>query len=325
MPPPSAKEDAEEAPALPSAAEILAELGGAAEGDDRPGLLASLGERYDAVLAERCALQARLRDAQRWEQAARRLEEEVAAWQVAHRAATARVEELTLRNADLSARACELEKKGDAAEKRRLMERLAAREAEARAATDALQKLQNVLEDADDAANLRALERQLREVRQVAASAEEARAAEAASAQAARDAAAAAVAQQQPLATRCGFLERELRETTAALEVLLQEKSRHLDEREHYVDRRLVTSMLALYLDHLGSGQRGLADQVLKQTMQVLGADSAQEERQRIKEAAAAAQARLAEPLGDAFVDFLTREATPTNGTANAAALGAGL
>ena len=42
--------------------------------------------------------------------------------------------------------------------------------------------------------------------------------------------------------------------------------------QEHLVDRRLVTSMLALYHDHVSSGQRALAEQVLNQTLQILGA-----------------------------------------------------
>merc|ERR1712039_496572 len=95
-----------------------------------------------------------------------------------------------------------------------------------------------------------------------------------------------------------------------ALEALLRQKEKHLDEKEHLVDKRLVVSMLAQYQDHLACGKTVLAEQVLHQTIQVLGASTAIADRQQLRaEAAAAESKRLAEPLSDAFLDFLTREA----------------
>ena len=73
------------------------------------------------------------------------------------------------------------------------------------------------------------------------------------------------------LLARCQHAEKELSDTSAALEVLLEEKSKRIEDQEHLVDRRLVTSMLALYHDHVSSGQRALADQVLTQALHILG------------------------------------------------------
>ncbi|CAE8615813.1 unnamed protein product [Polarella glacialis] len=125
-------------------------------------------------------------------------------------------------------------------------------------------------------------------------------------------AAVASKSSQQDVASHSSGLERELRDSNAALEVLLKEKGQRMDEREYLVDRRLIASMLSLYLDHVSSGQRGLAEQVLAQALQVLGGAPAENlaDRQRLRAVATAAEARLqSEPLSSAFLDFLEREA----------------
>jgi len=65
--------------------------------------------------------------------------------------------------------------------------------------------------------------------------------------------------------------------------------------------------MLALYKDHLSTGQRRLAEQVLGQTFEILGGSEAAAERQRIRKLALEAKSPKG-PLSDAFLDFLTKE-----------------
>lgn len=111
---------------------------------------------------------------------------------------------------------------------------------------------------------------------------------------------------------RCREAEKELRESNSALEILLDEKARRLDDQDHLVDRRLVTSTLALYHDHVSSGQHALAEQVLNTALHVLAVPE-DTQRSQVKKALAAAEARMqrvgSEPLGNAFLDFLEKEA----------------
>jgi len=116
------------------------------------------------------------------------------------------------------------------------------------------------------------------------------------------------------MAARCRGIEKDAQETSSALEVLLREKERFLEESEHLIDRRLVTCMLANYLDHLRSGQKNLADAALSQTIQVLGGLPDVEERQRLRAATASSQ-----ELGKAFVDFLVQETEGAPGSGSPA------
>lgn len=281
------------------------------EQTDQQRLLASFSERYDTLLAQYEALQGKCQSITEREDCHNQLTQEVQAWQSAYHAATARVEELSLESADLKERARALNGRGvDPAEKRELLGRLAQREAEISAASDAMRRLQEVLEDGDGAAVAQCaeLERKLHDAHRTLRSTEATCEAESARALEACEVAAAASAHEQELVARCRAAEAEARECSAALEMLLEEKGRYLDERENFIDRRLVTSMLALYMDHQASGQGALAEQVLGRTLQVLGAAPAVEARQQLRAAAAAAEVRLAGPLGDAFLDFLTQE-----------------
>ena len=111
---------------------------------------------------------------------------------------------------------------------------------------------------------------------------------------------------------RCHACERELRESAEALELLLAEKARRLEDQEQLVDKRLVTHTLALYHDHVSSGQHALAEQVLTKALHVLAVPE-ETQRSQVKKALAKAEARMqrvgSEPLGNAFVDFLEKEA----------------
>lgn len=273
---------------------LAAEHGGKAQ-----HLLAAASERYGALLTQCDAAQRRC---QHMEAEQRGSREELAR----------KLEDLAVENADLKERIKVLHvQRAEPDDRPQLLRSLAQREAELRGLQGALQRLQEVLDDTTTATGARCteLERELQAARRCAAEAEAARMAQAAGLREAQEAAEAAAAREAALAARCLAAEREAREGVAALDVLLQEKGRHMEEREHFVDRRLVTSTIALCLDHLDSGQRSLAEQTLSQTLQVLGGESAMAERQRIRSAAAAAEERLAGPLGDAFLDFLTREA----------------
>lgn len=280
------------------------------ENSDKHHLLASFSERYDSLLTQYDTLQQRYREMMERETDSDKLAQQIHVWESAHQTAATRIEELTMENISLKERIHKFESRGiDPNEKRELLQKLAQRDAEIRAAGEALQQLQEVMDDGAGATSIRCvqLERELRDAQRALGEAEAARRAESVSAREARDLAAGSSAREQELVARCQAAENEVHENGAALEALLQEKSRHLDEREHLVDKRLVTSMLALYLDHLASGQQGLAEQALNQTLQVLGGAPAVAERQRFR---VSSEVRPAEPLGDAFLDFLTRETT---------------
>lgn len=286
--------------------------------DDKQRLLASFSERYDALFEEHGALLRRCRELTSRVEQDERLADEVQAWQSAYSASSARVEVLTLESGDLKERMRVLEAGGlDPEERSRWQVLVAQREAEVKAAGEALRQLQEVMEDGTGTESMRCgrLEDELKEARQQAARFAAERQADEGAFREARAAAAASAKQEEELLARCQRAEREAAESGAALEALLQEKSTHLDEREHSVDRRLVTSTLSSCLEHIASGRRGLAEQILGQTLQVLGGapEEAVQLRQRLREAEARrreAPPPPAEPLGEAFLEFLTREAS---------------
>ncbi|CAJ1443956.1 unnamed protein product [Effrenium voratum] len=279
-------------------------------------MLTSFSERYEQLLAENAALQQKARELSAAKDTLEAAASQAEACRSAHRAAIARVEELSSESAELKER---MRSQGlDSEEHERLLRKLDQKDAEIRAGAEAMQRLQEVVED-QSAMSSRcwALEREL-------AAAKAAAAAERANAPPPPPPPTEAAQGQDSLMGRCLTVEKELKETSAALEVLLEEKAQRLADQEHLVDRRLVTSMLALYHDHVSSGQRALAEQVLNQTLQILGGVPEEANlRQRVKVAEEAAKKRLARPLGNAFVDFLaarnasakrdvTRKAKPT-------------
>jgi len=305
-----------------------------AEPSDKQRLLTSFSERYDVLFEQHEGLRRKCRELQERQPDHDRLADEVSAWQAAYSTATARVEDLSLQNADLRGGTTSLlkgEHKAylgldikertqqlqsstlDPEERSRWRDLVAQREAELLAAGAALRQLQEVMEDGagDDSARCARLEAELRELRRAAAQAEANQSVDAQTLQEAREVATGAAGRQAELLERCRAAEAELRENGAALEALLSEKGRHLDEREHLVDRRLVTSTLSQCLEHLSSGRAGFAQQVLGQTLQVLGGEpeEASALRQQVRNVVERQRA-AAEPLGDAFLDFLTREAS---------------
>lgn len=285
-----------------------------AEPSDKQRLLTSFSERYDALFEQHEGLRRKCRELRERQPDHDGLADEVSAWQAAYSTATARVEDLSLQNADLKERTQQLQSSTlDPAERNRWRELVAEREAELLAAGAALRQLQEVMEDGagDDIARCARLEGELRELRRAAAQAEANQSVDARTLQEAREVATGAAGRQAELIERCRAAEAELRENGAALEALLSEKGRHLDEREHLVDRRLVTSTLSQCLEHLSSGRAGFAQQVLGQTLQVLGGEpeEASALRQQVRNVVERQRA-AAEPLGDAFLDFLTREAS---------------
>jgi len=284
---------------------------------DKQRLLTSFSERYDSLLAQYNTLQQRCREMSEQQTGDENLEQQVETWRSAHRVAQERVESLTLENADLRESYKALERRGiDPIEKKQLLLRLQQREAEVRSAGDALRQLQEVIEDGNGAVDVRCeqLERELTAARQARAEAEAALARQTLRLQEASEKTAAATAEREDMAARCRGIEKDAQETSSALEVLLREKERFLEESEHLIDRRLVTCMLANYLDHLRSGQKNLADAALSQTIQVLGGLPDVEERQRLRAATASSQ-----ELGKAFVDFLVQETEGAPGSGSPA------
>jgi len=292
--------------------------GAAASGAaDTRRLLVSFTERYDSLLSQYNALQERFKTLEEKHSIdsldlVRQAQEDVEAWQAAHRSATARVEELGLENGDLKERVRSLEKKGggDPDQQRLLERKLAIRDAEISAANDAIRQLQEVMEEGSSSREERfvRLERELVSAKQSADFAMAARDAQVTSVQQALADARMAQEREAVAMARCQAAERESQESATALESLLSEKEHFLEERDHLVDARLVSTMLAQCSDHLSSGQTALADQVLVQTIQVFGGAQHVAERRKIRADALEAQRRQAGPLGDAFVEFLTRE-----------------
>lgn len=234
------------------------------------------------------------------------LTQELEVWRAAHDASQERLQAIALENADLKERLRSVRQAGaDPDERRQLLQRLQQREAEVAALEAAMRKLQDVVEDSGDAEQVRLLQLQheLTDTRRARAEAEGLAARQVSQLEAAHEAAAAATARQEELAARCRAMERESHETMAALEVLLREKERRLDEADHLVDRRMVTCMLSNYVDHKEAGEQALASAVLQQTMEILDGTRDLQERQRVR---AAGLPR--EPLGQAFVDWLAQE-----------------
>mmetsp|Transcript_41174 Transcript_41174/g.84654 ORF Transcript_41174/g.84654 Transcript_41174/m.84654 type:complete len:465 (+) Transcript_41174:61-1455(+) len=283
-------------------------------------LLTSFNERYEKLLEEHMALQRRCRDLTSKNVQFEALAQQAEAWQSAHQAAICRVEQLSSENAELKEQMASLRRQGiESKERSQLQQLLRQKDAELQASAEALQKLEEIMEEQSALHEQNAsLKRELRELQAPRAIASPG----GASAVAAAAVGVQKVAPEEQreslsvdlsvLSSRCRAVEAELKETSAALEVLLEEKGRRLEDQEFLVDRRLVASMLALYHEHLASGQRALAEQVLAQALHVLGGvpEEAQKSRAQVKAAAAAAEARLAEPLGNAFLDFLEKEAT---------------
>ncbi|CAE7389239.1 unnamed protein product [Symbiodinium sp. CCMP2456] len=293
--------------------QIALEAGSSHAPSETKRLLTSFNERYEKLLEEHMALQRRCRDLTSKNVQFEALAQQAEAWRSAHQAAICRVEQLSSENAELKEQMAALRRQGiESKERSQLQQLLRQKDAELQASADALLKLEEIMEEQGALHEQNAsLKRELREL-------------QAAGARASGGASAIAVgvpAPEEPeslsvdmsvLSSRCRAVEAELKETSAALEALLEEKGRRLEDQEFLVDRRLVASMLALYHEHLASGQRALAEQVLAQALHVLGGvpEEAQKSRAQVKAAAAAAEARLAEPLGNAFLDFLEKEAT---------------
>lgn len=276
--------------------------------DDRQRLLVSFSERYEALLAQHKSLQKVCRGLSSNQEKDQKFRQEINAWKTAHVASITRIEELSTENALLKDRLKEIETgAADPEEKVQLQKRLAQREAEVIAAGDALARLQDVVEAGAHATTQRTamLERELAEARR---NEEEAKEAYAAEVSRNRKEAAVAVeteAKQQELSGRCENLEAELKETSAALEALLLEKEKFMEERENAVDRRLVISLLASCLDHIGTDHRKMAEQVLTQSLQVFGGQNALEECHKQRNLKDTIQT---EPLSHAFVEWLDQE-----------------
>ncbi|CAE6971021.1 unnamed protein product [Symbiodinium natans] len=290
---------------------------------DTKRLLTSFNERYENLLEEHMMLQRKCRDLTSKNVQFEALAQQAEAWQSAHQAAIRRIEQLSSENAELKEQMATWRRQGiETKERSQLHSLLSQKDAELRASTDALRKLEEIMEEQNTLSEQNAsLKRELRELRELhvreAQEAQELQAPSGSGTSGRPDSENSqtelvTLQEYQQLSARCMAAEAELKDTSAALEVLLQEKGRRLEDQDFLVDRRLVASMLALYHEHLASGQRALAEQVLAQAIHVLGGvpEEAQKNRARVKAAAAAAEARLAEPLGNAFLDFLEKEAT---------------
>jgi len=276
--------------------------------DDRQRLLVSFSERYEALLAQHKSLQKVCRGLSSNQEKDQKFRQEINAWKTAHVASITRIEELSTENALLKDRLKEIETGGtDKEVKAQLQKRLAQREAEVIAAGDALARLQDVVEAGTHATTQRTatLERELAETRRNEEEAKKAYAAELSRTRKEAAVTAEAEAKRQELSGRCENLEAELKETSIALEALLLEKEKFMEERDNAVDRRLVISLLASCLDHIATDHRRMAEQVLTQTLQVFGGQNALEECQRQRNLKDKIQA---EPLSHAFVEWLDQE-----------------
>ena len=286
-------------------------------------LLTSFSERHETLSMEHAALQQKARELSLANADLARSAQQAESWKSAHGTAIARLEELSSENAELkerlrSTKRATMEADQDQQSRNQLAQKLVQKDAEIRALGEALERLQEVVDDQSSlATKCWNLERELRELEELKAQQLQATTRqEASEVQKTRAQNTSQISQESHgLLARCQHAEKELSETSAALELLLEEKSKRLEDQEHLVDRRLVTSMLALYHDHVSSGQRALADQVLTQALHILGGvpEETQRSRRQVKEAAAAAEARLAEPLGNAFLDFLEKEMKETD------------
>merc|ERR1712073_160727 len=125
-------------------------------------------DRYDTLLNQYEVMQQRCRKMSEVEDCSERLTQQLEVWQAAYATATARIEELSGENAELKERLAVVDQRRSEPDDRpTLLRRLSQREAEVRAANDALQRLQDVLEDGDNTttARLADLERQLQAAR----------------------------------------------------------------------------------------------------------------------------------------------------------------
>lgn len=287
-------------------------LGDSGGDSDKQQLLVSFSERYDALLTRYNALQQKCREMSSRQDDVSDLGQQVDAWKAAHRAATERVEEVTLENGDLRERVRLMRAEGsDPREKQRLLQRLAEREAEIKAAGTALSQLQEVMDDSTSATDARVaeLERELAAVRRRAQDAEAELRANAGVTQAARESSAAAERLCAEHEARRIAADREAAENADALEILLEEKGKFLDEREHHIDRRLVASMVANYLDHQASpGEEALAEQVISQLFRVLGGHPRQSDRGRLRSASASKSNGALSAPPASFADWLDME-----------------
>lgn len=285
-----------------------------AEPSDARFLLASFSERYDVLFAEHEVLRRRCRALSERQPEYDRFSREVETWQTAYGTASARVEQLSLESADHKERLKQLHSEGlDSDERNRWRDLVAQREAEIQAIGSALRQLQEVVEEggSDDSMRCARLHADLREARLELERIKEDRGAISENLQKVPQLAAAAAVREQELLERCRCVEAELHENGAAIEALLREKARHLEEREYLVDKRLVTSTLSSCLEHLASGQKTFAEQVISQALRMLGGEPEELAglRRQLREVTER-QRTAAEPLGDAFLDFLTREAS---------------
>jgi len=124
--------------------------------------VSSLTEKYSTLLTQHNALQQRFREMSDMQSQMDVLVQQVEAWRCAHSVAQSRVEALTLENSDLKEKA--LTRAMDSDERRLLLQRLQEREAEVKAASDALTQLRQVFEDGagEDEARCARLEAELR-------------------------------------------------------------------------------------------------------------------------------------------------------------------
>lgn len=272
--------------------------------EEKQELLGCFSERYDALRAGYHDLQ------ERWSEP--NDTQEIETWKAAHQQALARVEEYSHQNAELKERLQYRRATGmDPLEKQELERKLAQRDAELAAASSAMLQLRDAIDDSSGAVTQRCakLEQDLLVMQRKAESAEKELAAALLSLKAAQEASASAETRAVAAEQRSKQIQADAADNVDALDALLEEKGKYMEEREHYVDRRLVASMIANYLDHLQSRRQSLADQVIQQILQVLGgtdiAGSSAGARAR-EESQAAARAKG--PLLDSFAAWLDSE-----------------
>eukprot|EP00747_Dinoflagellata_sp_TGD_P017942 gnl/TRDRNA2_/TRDRNA2_126162_c0_seq1.p1 gnl/TRDRNA2_/TRDRNA2_126162_c0~~gnl/TRDRNA2_/TRDRNA2_126162_c0_seq1.p1 ORF type:complete len:651 (+),score=161.62 gnl/TRDRNA2_/TRDRNA2_126162_c0_seq1:51-2003(+) len=289
------------------------------DGSQVQRLLSSFSERYDSLMVQYTTLQERCREMARGEESEELLRQQLDAWQTAHRVASDKVETITLENADLRERLGKLEARGALD----LERKLAQKDAEVRASAEALRRLQEAVEDGAVDEDRR-FARLSAEKEQVASARDDALRrladleARLARAEAKLE---AAEPERQAMLKRTDDAEREAREAHVALEELLEQKGKHLEEREHLVDRRVATGMLASALDHLEVGATAPgaaagkaaehlrnAERALAQVLEVFG--GAPQERQR----AVVTSSEASRPLADAFFEFLENELADEEG-----------
>jgi len=280
---------------------------------DKHRLLASFTERYDTLFNEHTALQQRCRELTQKLSSNQSVAQQVEAWKAAHQESNRRADEFATENRTLRTRIRTLEDSGfNPEEKRVLVQKLAHREADVRAANDALRQLQEVVEEnaGTNDARCASLRQDVSAARAALVETRAEIARQVSVAQEAQEAMAAAQARESEALARCASAEREAQEMSSALEALLQQKARFLEEREHAVDRRVVGSMVANYVDLLASGHDGLAKESLGLMLQVVGGTAEMADRKRIR---ASAGVHEEAPLALAFAEWLEEETSGTS------------